>query len=75
MPSAESAKSEAVPGRIIADRFKIAIVLRRPRLWITNSWIVFVSLFFATVVHADIVVGFACPLRMSCDAGVIVIAT
>jgi hypothetical protein len=27
------------------------------------------------VVHAYIVVGFACTLRMGCDAGVIVITT
>jgi hypothetical protein len=41
----------------------------------TSSWIASVSLFFPTVVHADIVVGFACTLRMGCDAGVIVITT
>src|SRR6516162_4130964 len=33
------------------------------------------SLFYPTVVHADVVVGLACALRMSCDAGVIIVAT
>ena len=33
------------------------------------------SLFFATVVHADVVVGLACPLRVSFNAGVMVVAT
>ena len=34
-----------------------------------------VPLVFPTMVHADVVIGLTCTLGMSCDAGVIVIAT
>ena len=67
------AKSE--PRRIIADGFKIAICPAQASVVDYKLLDCLRFAIFSTVVHADIVVGFACTLRMSCDAGGIVIAT